>query len=314
MKPRLAWHYAAVFRDMPRIGKVIKDASKNACGSVDLSCYFLPVTSCPSIGKHVVGEDSDRMRRKKFPKGSPDEFNVAELVHNRGFDSSKMAHLLDSSPLAKIFPELKATREKYKVHSNGLYGALLYEYITRPKQKYRVELRRLVSELDALKIGKCAVMHVRRGDVKIMVGYFRKYHSIAEYVGAAHPLFDKHNISQIFLLTDSSLAIEEAEKQFPMFQWLYFKRQRFQADEGGFENQLPSELPITESLYLSATMELIKRCPVLVKSFSRLSDLFRIVMCAGRRNEAIKKVMGEIGCPDSVLVGSDDHRQLREKN
>jgi len=60
-----------------------------------------------------------------------------------------------------------------------------------------------------------------------------------------------------------------------------------------------------EATYLAATMELVKRCSVIMKSQSHLSHLMHRLMCAGRKGYDDNDYV----CPDAVIVGKNDHEE-----
>lgn len=72
----------------------------------------------------------------------------------------------------------------------------------------------------------CTVVHVRRSDVIFHESHTRRYFPVADYV----KLIPREKLSNpnhyIFLLTDDSNAIEEANEFFPNLNWKYFDRPR----------------------------------------------------------------------------------------
>jgi hypothetical protein len=97
-------------------------------------------------------------------------------------------------------------------------------------------------------------LHVRRSDIK---GHgLRKYHKVDEYISALKSKLH----GNILLLTDDQNAIEEAEANFPNYNWMYFNRTRFRGNEGGWENHMPSKNPKLEVITLLATFRAVKKC------------------------------------------------------
>jgi hypothetical protein len=152
----------------------------------------------------------------------------------------------------------------------------LPDYIVRPQTWLRYKVYQFVqtqhqSEAIPSSAVPCTVMHVRRGDVLHHGQHSRRYHAISEYLNAtaSTPSFQIH--PNILLLTDDANAIVEATQQYKNYRWMFVQRPRFQADEGGWEHQLPSSDPIFEMTVLLGTFVLVQQCQSLVYSSSGFS-------------------------------------------
>ena len=95
------------------------------------------------------------------------------------------------------------------------------------------------------------MLHVRRSDTLLNKGWggtgppLYKNVSLSEYLDHAREYLDLRNISNLILMTDSSVAIDET-KAFTEFDWHYLNRTRFKGSEGGWENHFPSGSRETE--------------------------------------------------------------------
>lgn len=153
----------------------------------------------------------------------------------------------------------------------------LPDYIVRPQTWLRYKVYEFVKGQQQSSIPSsavpCTVMHVRRGDVLHHGNSSRRYHAISEYLNvtasASSKTFQIHR--NILLLTDDANAIVEAQ-QFAQYRWMFVQRPRFQADEGGWEHQLPSSDPIFEMTVLLGTFALVKQCQSIVYSSSGFSN------------------------------------------
>ena len=193
----------------------------------------------------------------------------------------------------------------------------LFEYITRPRYWLRRALRRFLRAQDVFGDGAasgaddpagdpaeyavrtrrrpgCATMHVRRADSNIAVhrhGSQRtqarySYAAVDRYLRAAAGSLASRNITEIFLVTDSALALAEARASAlgARFAWRALKRPRFDSNEGGWENHWPSRDPKHEVTVILATMRLARRCTDLFigDHHSFFGRLLRRSMCMGR--------------------------------
>ena len=155
------------------------------------------------------------------------------------------------------------------------------EYATRPQQWLRKEVydyTKLIKDdfqMRHLEDKSCTVIHVRRADVIQHDGQSRKYHAIKEYLDAANISNETDADNQnIFLITDDQNAIDEAEYLYPMHNWLYLKRVRHRGNDGGWENQIPSNNPKQEVIVLLSIFELVKdlKCDRFIHSVSGFSN------------------------------------------
>jgi len=76
----------------------------------------------------------------------------------------------------------------------------------------------------------------------------------------------------IFLMTDSATAIEEAEFLHPNYNWLYVQRKRFDTFEGGWESHIPSQDPVAEIVAILSKLTLSEQCYQIVHMSSSFSD------------------------------------------
>ena len=159
----------------------------------------------------------------------------------------------------------------------------LPDYIVRPQTWLRHKVFQFIQQQRQSAIPEsavpCTVVHVRRGDVLHHGNHSRRYHPISEYL----ELPTQRNASKvrssasfqihphILLLTDDANAIVEA-LQYKQYHWMYIDRPRFQADEGGWERQVPSNDPIFEMTVLLGTFALVKQCQSIVYSSSGFSS------------------------------------------
>ncbi|GKY92867.1 hypothetical protein MPSEU_000255900 [Mayamaea pseudoterrestris] len=148
-----------------------------------------------------------------------------------------------------------------------------YEYLTRPQQWLR---KRIYDYSKTLPLTlPCITMHVRRGD-SVLGGpgtSHRTYHSIHEYVA---PI--RNDPKNILLLTDDEDAIAEAQRLYPSYHWMYFRRPRYHGSEGGWEQHLPSDDPAFEVVALLSEFRLAKQCGMLVHSASNFGQLLHAEM------------------------------------
>jgi hypothetical protein len=111
-------------------------------------------------------------------------------------------------------------------------------------------------------------MHVRRGDAG-MVGEFRRYAAVQEYIDAA-------NITRgetIFLLTDDESTIEEVRNVHAnQYNWIYVDRPRATNVKGGFNSHFPSGDPAFEMLVLDTELTVASRCDKVVRGCSSFME------------------------------------------
>jgi hypothetical protein len=157
---------------------------------------------------------------------------------------------------------------RYLWKSNNRF---LYEWLTRPQTWLRKHVMDFIQPyLSQLPFRDCTVIHVRRGDVVLHDGQYRRYFPLQDYMQAA-----RHDITKtILLLTDDANAILEAKTLYPNHTWVTMDRKRYQGPQGGWEGHFPSGHPLTETIVLLGTFKLVQQCSVLVHTYSNLAELF----------------------------------------
>ncbi|KAG7339498.1 hypothetical protein IV203_034495 [Nitzschia inconspicua] len=201
-------------------GKYRENETMAACPSRDMYCFFLPLTKCP------VGE------------ASSENETLSNAFH------------LDETPLT-IHNDTYHARD-------GKVSQCIFEYATRPQ----TWLWHKVYEYTQTRLNlttPCMVMHVRRSDVLLHHKFARRYFSIAEYINASQRtnMITQDKVPNIFLITDDANAITEAVTEFPTFNWMYIRRKRYKADEGGWEQQTPSQDYVFEMTTLLSILEIV---------------------------------------------------------
>ncbi|KAG7343511.1 hypothetical protein IV203_021456 [Nitzschia inconspicua] len=239
------WHYAA------GKGDNLANETMAACPSRDMYCYFLPLTDCP------VGDESsenETLLDTFYADGTP----LFLPTSNDNFNDDNYT---------------------YEIGDETVYQ-WIFEYATRPQ----TWLWRKVYEYTQSRLNlttPCMVMHVRRADViHHSDGFARRYFSIAEYVNASKRANilspnDDDTVTKpnIFLITDDANAIGEALSEFPTYNWMYIRRKRYKADEGGWEEQTPSRDYVFEMTTLLSILELAPHCSAIVHGQSSFADL-----------------------------------------
>lgn len=162
---------------------------------------------------------------------------------------------------------------------------MLKWYLTRPKQWLRRQIYEYIfSNFNSTTLPyPCTLFHVRRGDLVHEKGT-RSYVRLQEYFRASN-LTEGENI---FLMTDSATAIEEAEFLHPNYNWLYVKRKRFNGYEGGWENHLPSQDPVAEIVAILSELMLSEQCYQIVHTSSSFSS--EIYSYMTRHGKEIKRI------------------------
>ena len=136
-------------------------------------------------------------------------------------------------------------------HQHDGKNSFLLDYAWRQQMWLRRRVYELTRSVNITT--PCTVIHVRRGDVVLSKATSRRYYAISEYINATN------NIEKnILLLTDDVDAIEEAQVEFPKFNWMFINRTRNRGSEGGWENQLPSQDPTLEVVVLSGHLQACK--------------------------------------------------------
>ncbi|KAG7344566.1 hypothetical protein IV203_022574 [Nitzschia inconspicua] len=228
------WHYAAGKDDN------LANETMAACPTRDMYCYFLPLTKCP------VGEQSSENE------------TLLDVFH------------------AEFTPLVLHNNDTYEIWDETVYH-WIFEYATRTQ----TWLWRKVYEYTQTRLRlttPCMVMHVRRADVIQHDDLARRYFSIAEYVNASKRAGmiqrqDDDETPNIFLITDDANAIGEALTEFPTYNWMYIRRKRYKADEGGWEQQTPSHDYVFEMTTLLSILEMAPQCSAIVHGHSSFADL-----------------------------------------
>ena len=136
----------------------------------------------------------------------------------------------------------------------------------------------------------CTVIHARRSDIK---GHgLRKYHDIKEYVDNMEKVDKEKMHKNILLLSDDQNAIEEAQRDFPNKNWMFFNRTRFRGTEGGWENHFPTGDPKTEVVTLLSTFKAVKYCDSFSRQEGNFADLLLSHMeyAHGKGNVTVAKI------------------------
>jgi Alpha-(1,6)-fucosyltransferase N- and catalytic domains len=144
----------------------------------------------------------------------------------------------------------------------------IMEYITRQQTWLRKEVYDYYKTSFHINM-PCTAIHVRRGDIILHNSTTRKYHAVEEYMNTTIDV-DRN----VLLLTDDQNAIAEAESKFPQYNWMYEKRQRHNATEGGWENHFPSGDPRLEMVILLATFRAVQQCNKMVRTISTIGEYF----------------------------------------
>lgn len=101
------------------------------------------------------------------------------------------------------------------------------------------------------------MFHVRRGDILLDTNRgVKSYIPFSRWVETSSLVLRENNISNIFLMTDSSSVIDEIGN--------YWRRPRYNSTEGGMGQHIPSNDPIFETTVIMASFELASRCSVFV--------------------------------------------------
>ena len=274
-----------------------------ACPRADWSCYFLPLSGCDT--------------------------------QPRTHDTRSTA-IRYQQPWYGFAPANRVTRDDDD--TNNIPGTVpwLLQYATRPQTWLRQRVVQAMVESVLVSPRStppwqpptlpwpCTVMHVRRGDVVLHGKFSRRYHAIREYVQALEQYNNNSNLhsgattqeqinqrQNILLLTDDANAVTEALTEYSnndKYQWFYLDRPRHQADEGGWENQIPSGDPVSEVVLLLAELELASQCQTLVHSKSNLADYLYAVMTLAQQQQqhyASDQDVGDDNAIDAVIERID---------
>ncbi|KAG7372743.1 hypothetical protein IV203_018886 [Nitzschia inconspicua] len=266
------WHYAAGKDDN------LANETTAACPSRDMYCYFLPLSKCP------LGDESSDNETLLDVFSTEDTPLILPTNKNNNKNSSRSSNSINTDTNNDEPPY------RYHIGDEAVYQ-WIFEYATRPQ----TWLWRKVYEYTQTRLNlttPCMVMHVRRADViHHSDGFARRYFSIAEYVNASKradiisPYDDDDKVAppNIFLITDDANAIGEALTEFPTYNWMYIRRKRYKADEGGWEEQTPSRDYVFEMTTLLSILELAPQCSAIVHGQSSFADLVIRSMESRRR-------------------------------
>lgn len=153
---------------------------------------------------------------------------------------------------------------------------MIIDYATRPQTWLRKAVYEFSKKKKANLQTPCSVFHVRRGDVVLHGDASRRYYNISEYVD---DIKSKSALSNtILLLTDDENAIKEAHTEYPDIHWVHIDRPRFRGNEGGWENQIPSDDPKVEVIVLMSIFQLVQRCQSFVHTRSNLGKYISGIM------------------------------------
>ena len=128
-------------------------------------------------------------------------------------------------------------------------------------------------------------------------------------VRAGQPLLRAMGVRDIFLLTDSQAAIEEAlqcSTDFPddcgHLQFHFLNRTRFYRDEGGWENQYPSGNGTVEVINILAEFILAQHCSMGIFGQSGFSRMMMHHMCCGFPMSIPGQLPHQCHCPPFVEI------------
>ena len=171
-------------------------------------------------------------------------------------------------------------------HFDKIPDRYYLKYATRPKVWFRHAIYNFTKTITLT--APCTVMHVRRGDVVLHGKYARRYFAIEEYVNAIQSATNKNITETVFLITDDANAVTEARAKFPHLNWVVIDRPRFKGKEGGWENHIPSNNPLLETLVLMSIFRLSETCNSLVHSQSNLSNYIAGIMKSIHRKSFVR--------------------------
>ena len=174
----------------------------------------------------------------------------------------------------------------YHPHFDKIPDRYYLKYATRPKLWFRHAIYNFTKTITLT--APCTVMHVRRGDVVLHGKYARRYFAIDEYINAIQSATKKNITDTVFLITDDANAVTEARAKFPHLNWVVIDRPRFKGKEGGWENHIPSNDPLLETLVLMSIFRLSETCNSLVHSQSNLSNYIAGIMKSIHRKSFVR--------------------------
>ena len=214
------------------------DSTVLTCDEGDTTCYFLPYHDCKTSSAKFWNE------RKESGK--------AELVVNG-----------DLLPESGIGQELGKAAYRFMTRKMLWFRRAVFDY----KQAFKKE-NNIAADSD------CTVFHVRRGDVVLDSSNPRRYFPVSDYVKHMNSSKLSNPNHYIFLLTDDSGAIDEANEFFPDMNFKYFDRPRHKGSNKGkvWENHTPSRNPAMETIVLVATFELVQECSAIVWGSSNFAN------------------------------------------
>ena len=212
-------------------------------------------------------------------------------------------------------------------HFDKIPDRYYLQYATRPKLWFRravYEFTQKTIETQNFRSSQaspsCSVMHVRRGDVVLHGKFARRYFAIEEYVNAlqnatmANPAINSEVTSTIFLITDDANAITEARAKYPNINWIVIDRPRFKGKEGGWENHIPSNDPMLETIVLMAIFRLAETCNVLVHSQSNLSNYIAGIMKSMHRKSFVRINLDESNKRDAYDPSHRDSYKISKSD
>jgi len=170
-----------------------KYTDKEVCPQQDLSCFFLPLSSC---SLHHVIVQHPQLSSISLPTWT--ESNLEEPVVVGQFNTDKWRFYTPSKFTTTL------TLEWYR-------SELLY-YIMRPNEftENLVREEKVALGMDPSKESYlCLAMHVRSGDKRTEY----KVHSFLEYLAKAQWFNALYGIKDIFLVTDDHDVIEQAKTE-----------------------------------------------------------------------------------------------------
>jgi hypothetical protein len=99
----------------------------------------------------------------------------------------------------------------------------------------------------------------------------------------------------ILLLTDDQNAIDEAHRDYPNKNWMYFNRTHFRGTEGGWENHFPSGDPKTaEVVTLLSIYRAVRYCDSISKQEGNFGYtlLTQMELAQGKGNVTVAELGG----------------------
>ena len=215
----------------------VNDSSALTCDEGDTTCYFLPYHDCKTSSAKYWKEQKEAGEAEIFVNGD----------------------LPLGSKIDQIFGQ-----EAYRFMTRKMlwFRRAVFDY----KQAFK-KANNIAANSD------CTVFHVRRGDVVLDVSATRRYFPVSDYVKQMNSTKLSNPNHYIFLLTDDSRAIDEAQEFFPDLNFKHFDRPRHKGSNNRsvWQNHTPSRNPALEVIILVATFELVQECSAIVWSESNFA-------------------------------------------